>query len=71
MKRNMGTTDRIIRVLVAVVIGVLYYTQIISGTIGIALLVVASIFALTSVVSFCPLYAPFGISTCPNKKPSH
>lgn len=71
MKRNMGTTDRIIRVLVAVVIGVLYYTQIISGTIGIALLVVASIFALTSVVSFCPLYAPFGISTCPNEKPSH
>lgn len=71
MKRNMGTTDRIIRVLVAVVIGVLYYTQIISGTIGIALLVVASIFVLTSVVSFCPLYAPFGISTCPNKKPSH
>jgi CBS-domain-containing membrane protein len=71
MKRNMGTTDRIIRVLVAVVIGVLYYTQIISGTIGIALLVVASIFLLTSVVSFCPLYAPFGISTCPNKKPSH
>jgi CBS-domain-containing membrane protein len=71
MKRNMGTTDRIIRVLVAVVIGVLYYTQIISGTIGIALLVVASIFVLTSMVSFCPLYAPFGISTCPNKKPSH
>lgn len=65
MKKNMGTTDRIIRVLVAVVLGVLYYTQIISGTIGIALLVVAGIFVLTSVVSFCPLYAPLGISTCP------
>lgn len=65
MKKNMGATDRTIRVLVAVVLSVLYYTQIISGTIGIALLVVAGIFVLTSVVSFCPLYAPLGISTCP------
>lgn len=64
----MGTIDRIIRVLIAVVIGVLYYMQIITGTIGIVLLVVAGVFVLTSVVSFCPLYAPLGINTCPNKQ---
>ncbi|WP_250632591.1 YgaP family membrane protein [Rhodoflexus caldus] len=68
MKKNMGTIDRIIRVLIAVVIGVLYYMQIITGTIGIVLLVVAGVFVLTSVVSFCPLYAPLGINTCPHKQ---
>ena len=67
MKKNMGTTDRVIRFIVAAVIGVLYYTGTISGTLGIVLLVLAAVFVLTSFVSFCPLYAPFGISTCPNK----
>ena len=63
----MGTTDRVIRFIVAAVIGVLYYTGTISGTLGIVLLVLAAVFVLTSFVSFCPLYAPFGISTCANK----
>lgn len=63
----MGTTDRVIRFIVAAVIGVLYYTGTISGTLGIVLLVLAGVFVLTSFISFCPLYAPFGISTCPNK----
>jgi hypothetical protein len=67
MKKNMGTTDRVIRFIVAAVIGVLYYTGTISGTLGIVLLVLAGVFVLTSFISFCPLYAPFGISTCPNK----
>ena len=67
MKKNMGTTDRVIRFIVAAIIGVLYYTGTISGTLGIVLLVLAAVFVLTSFVSFCPLYAPFGISTCPNK----
>ena len=67
MKKNMGTTDRVIRFIIAAVIGVLYYTGTISGTLGVVLLVLAAVFVLTSFVSFCPLYAPFGISTCPNK----
>ncbi len=59
----MGTIDRIARVLVAVIIGILYFTGVISGTLAIVLLVLAGIFLLTSVVSFCPLYLPFGLST--------
>lgn len=64
MKKNMGNIDRIVRVLIAVVIAVLYFTNIISGTLGIVLLVLAAIFVATSLVSFCPLYLPFGLSTC-------
>lgn len=67
MKSNMGTTDKILRILAAVVVGVLYFTNVISGTLAIVLLVFAGIFILTSLVSFCPLYWPFGIST-QNKK---
>jgi hypothetical protein len=63
MKKNMGTTDRILRILAAVVIAGLYFAHIINGTVAIILLVVAGIFILTSFVSFCPLYLPFGIST--------
>lgn len=68
MKKNMGTTDRIIRVIMAAIMVVLYFTGIVTGTWGIVLLVLAGIFTLTSVISFCPLYAPFGIKTCPVKK---
>jgi hypothetical protein len=67
MKKNMGTADRIIRIIIAAIIGVLYFTGTVSGTLGIVLLVLAGVFALTSLVSFCPLYAPFGINTCPAK----
>jgi hypothetical protein len=63
MKANMGTLDKVIRMLVAVGIIVLYYTGFISGTIAIVLLVLAGIFIATSFISFCPLYLPFGIST--------
>lgn len=68
MKKNMGTADRVIRFIVAAAIGVLYYTGTISGTLGTVLLILAGVFVLTSFISFCPLYAPFGISTCPAKK---
>jgi hypothetical protein len=64
MKKNMGTIDRIIRVLVALVLLVLFAANIISGTAAIVLLALSGIFILTSFVSFCPLYLPFGISTC-------
>lgn len=68
MKKNMGSADRIIRLIIAAVIAGLFFTNIITGTLGIVLLVLAGIFLLTSLVSFCPLYAPFGISTCAVEK---
>jgi hypothetical protein len=64
MKANMGTADRVIRSLVAVAIAVLYFTGRISGTLAIVLGVMAVVFLVTSFVSWCPAYAPFGISTC-------
>ncbi|WP_045753434.1 MULTISPECIES: YgaP family membrane protein [Sphingobacterium] len=63
MKKNMGTVDKVIRILVAVVIGILYFTNVISGTLAIILGALAAVFVLTSFISFCPLYLPFGIST--------
>lgn len=68
MIKNMGSVDRIIRILLAVVIAVLYFTKQITGTLGIVLGIVAIIFLLTSLVGFCPLYVPFKLST--KKKPS-
>lgn len=63
MKQNMGTLDKGIRVAVAVIIAILYFTHVISGTLAIILLVFAVIFLITSLFGFCPLYLPFGIST--------
>lgn len=68
MKKNMGSADRIIRFVIAAIIATLYFTGIIGGTLGIVLLVLAAVFVLTSFISFCPLYAPFGISTCAIKQ---
>jgi hypothetical protein len=68
MKANMGSTDKIIRILAAVLIAVLYFTNLISGTLATILLVIAGVFILTSFISFCPLYLPFGISTKPKVK---
>ncbi len=68
MKKNMGSADRIIRLLIAAVIALLYYSGIVSGTLGIVLLILALVFVATSLISFCPLYALFGMSTCPVKK---
>lgn len=67
MKVNMGTTDKIIRVLVAIIIGGLYFANVITGTLAIVLLTLAVIFLLTSLAGFCPIYAIFGIKTCPVK----
>lgn len=63
MKANMGTIDRVMRIIAAVVIAVLYFTNVIEGTLAIVLMVIAAVFVLTSFVSFCPLYVPLGIST--------
>lgn len=64
----MGSADRIIRVIIAVIIATLYFTDFITGTLGIVLLILAAVFLLTSFISFCPIYAPFGLSTCAIKE---
>jgi Protein of unknown function (DUF2892) len=68
MKQNMGNADRIIRLLVAAVIAILYINSTITGTLAYVLLAVAGIFVLTSLVGTCPLYSLFGINSCPVKK---
>ena len=67
MKKNMGYTDRIIRLSMAALIAVLYVTNVIEGTLAMALGVVAVIFAATSLGNFCPLYSMLGINTCQTK----
>ncbi|MFH4967421.1 DUF2892 domain-containing protein [Gaetbulibacter sp. M240] len=63
MKKNMGVADKAIRVLIAIVIAALYYFNVIEGTLAYVLMALALIFLITSFISFCPLYKPFGIST--------
>ena len=63
MKKNMGSVDRVVRILVAIVIAGLYFVNQISGAAAIILLFLAGVFILTSFMSFCPLYLPFGLST--------
>lgn len=64
LAKNMGTADRIIRLILAAIFVVLYLLGYVSGTLGLVLLVLAAIFVVTSIFSFCPLYTLFGISTC-------
>ncbi|MBL7776119.1 MAG: DUF2892 domain-containing protein [Saprospiraceae bacterium] len=65
MKKNMGSTDRIVRIILALVFAALYFSGTVTGTFGIVLLVLGAVFVLTSLVSFCPLYVLAGLSTCP------
>ena len=67
MKKNMGIIDITVRLVIAALVIVLYFTQVITGIVGIILLILAGIFILTSLFGVCPLYLPFGISTR-NKK---
>jgi hypothetical protein len=67
MKVNMGSADRMVRLMVAVLLTVLYLSKIVTGTLGAVALVVAGIFLLTSLVRFCPLYTLLGINTCGTK----
>ncbi len=68
MKKNMGSADRMIRLLLAAIFAGLYFTDTVTGTFGIVLLVLAGVFVLTSLVSFCPLYTLIGTNTCQVKK---
>jgi hypothetical protein len=68
MKKNMGTLDKSLRILVAIVFSILYFTDTITGTLGIILLILGIVFLLTSLVSYCPLYTPLKISTAKKEK---
>ncbi len=63
MKKNMGGIDKLVRIIVALIFVLLYFKGIVTGVLGIVLLVLAAVFVITSLVSFCPLYLPFGIKT--------
>jgi len=67
MKKNMGTMDKTIRILIAVAIAVLYFTNLISGTLAVILGMLAAVFLVTSFIGSCPLYLPFGINTFKKK----
>ncbi len=68
MKKNMGNTDRIIRIFLAGVFAYLYFGGYITGTPGLIMVILGGVFVLTSLVGLCPLYSVLGISTCPAKK---
>ncbi len=68
MKKNMGNADKGIRIVAALAIALLYYFDVISGTFAYVLMALAIVFLITSFLNFCPLYAPFGWSTCKTKK---
>jgi hypothetical protein len=61
MKRNMGTADRTIRFVVAILLATLYLTGVASGSLGVTLMVIALIFILTSISGFCPIYSAFQV----------
>jgi len=63
MKKNIGTTDKVIRILVAVIFVVLYFTHVVSGVLGIIFLAIAAMFVVTSILGVCPLYVPLGLNT--------
>lgn len=65
MKKNVGSTDKIIRIVLAIVFAALFFTGTVTGVLGYALLALGAIFVLTSLVGFCPIYAIVGMSTCP------
>jgi small-conductance mechanosensitive channel len=67
MKKNMGTIDRTIRILLAILIAVLYFTNQISGIAAVILGIFAIVFLLTSLIGFCPLYMPLKISSIKRK----
>ena len=68
MKKNMGVIDRVVRIILAAAVAVLYFTDVINGTLAIILGILALIFLVTSIISFCPLYLPFGLSTVCKKE---
>lgn len=68
MRKNMGAADKLIRLIVAAIIAILFFMEVITGKFALVLLIVAGVFVLSSLISFCPLYSLLGINTCHTKK---
>lgn len=68
MKQNVGYIDKAIRLFLSLVLVVLFYSKVVTGTFGIVVLVLAGVLLLSALAQFCPLYLPFGINTFKNKK---
>lgn len=68
MKKNMGSADSIIRLILAAIFAILYFTHTVTGTPGVMLAVLAAVFVLTAIIRICPLYLPFGLRTHKNKE---
>lgn len=68
MKKNVGPADKLIRLVIAAIIAILFFLEVITGTLGLILLIVAGVLVLTSLISFCGLYALLGINTCHSRK---
>jgi hypothetical protein len=67
MKKNVGTIEKVIRILIAAIFIVLFATKVVTGTLGIVLLAIAGIFILTSLISWCPIWAVLGVNTTGKK----
>jgi Protein of unknown function (DUF2892) len=67
MKTNVGNFDRIIRLVVAALFAILYFGGFVTGTVGLVLVILGGVFAVTAAIGFCPLYSIFGLNTCPVK----
>jgi hypothetical protein len=70
MNKNVGTTDRVIRIVIAAVLAVLYFSGAVTGTLGTIVLIVAAISLITGIFRVCGLYALFGVNTCRTKEHS-
>ncbi len=68
MKKNVGKQDKTIRLVLAMIIALLVYMEVVTDTVAIVLLIVAVVLGLTSFLNFCPLYSVFGINTCKIKE---
>ncbi len=67
MKINIGKFDRVIRIILAALISTLYITGVMSGTLGVVLLIAGGILLVTALINFCPLYSIIGVNSCPKK----
>lgn len=68
MKKNIGNADKLVRILIAITVVILYYTNVITGMLAIILMAVSIVLLVTVLINFCPLYALFGIKTCKVQK---
>lgn len=68
MKTNIGSADKLIRLAIALILILLFYLEIITGTLGLIALILAFVLAITSLINFCPIYALFRINTCKKKE---